>query len=294
MDKQTLQQKVAHLSIIVKRLMKSTFSGDFTAAFKGAGLEFAQLRSYSMGDDVRAIDWKSSAKMNKLMVKEFIQEKERTILIYLDATQSMYASSQEELKAECAAQCAAIFALIGASTGDRVGLVVDTEKGIYVLLPRKGRAHVGSIVDMCISSAFEKYSIFYPRDIKTVVAQFITSRYKNALFFLISDWIKKEDELSSLLGIVGSHFETIAVRVSDPLEVRMPDVGMLQTFDPVSGMLALVDTRSHSKTNINAALQKRRNDQARFLRSCSIGTMDIIVGQSLIRQLTSFFYKRAH
>src|SRR5512137_56443 len=96
----TIQNKIKKIKIHTKRIMTSTLAGDYLSAFKGSGLEFNQIRDYYMGDDVRAIDWNSSAKMNKIMIKQFIEERDRTVILAIDSSASSAYSSQQLLRSE--------------------------------------------------------------------------------------------------------------------------------------------------------------------------------------------------
>ena len=152
MNEQALRARVAHLQIVVKRLMNTSLSGDFSSAFRGGGLEFSQLRQYTSGDDTRSIDWNSSAKMNKLMVKEFVQEKERTVIIALDVSASLGCSSQSELKQSYAQQMAASLAMIAQNTNDKVGLMLFSDRVLRFIPPRKGRGHSAYLVRQIVTA----------------------------------------------------------------------------------------------------------------------------------------------
>ena len=107
-----VRSKIQNIKILTKRIMHSSLSGDYASAFKGSGLEFDQIREYHSGDDVRFIDWNSFAKMNKVMVKQFIEERDRTVILVIDLSGSLSVSSQEELKREMIANVAASLAFI--------------------------------------------------------------------------------------------------------------------------------------------------------------------------------------
>ncbi|MBM3893196.1 DUF58 domain-containing protein, partial [Candidatus Dependentiae bacterium] len=119
-----IRNKIKKIKLITKRMMHSTLSGDYLSAFKGSGLEFHQIRNYQLGDDVRTIDWKSSAKMNNIMVKEFIEDRERTIVIAMDTSASLAYGSDATLKQETIQDVAAALACIAHENKDNVGLLL--------------------------------------------------------------------------------------------------------------------------------------------------------------------------
>lgn len=290
MTEQELRAQVAHLQIVVKRLMNTSLSGDFSSAFRGGGLEFSQLRQYQRGDEVRSIDWKSSAKMHKLMVKEFIQEKERTVIIALDISSSLNCSSQYDLKQSYAHNMAASLAMIAQNTNDKVGLLLFADGVQRYVPPRKGRGHGAYIVRQIFSTPV---AARVQTDFTVAFNHLASMRERGAIVFVVSDWIADEEGYTSLLPVVGRQYETVAVRVVDPRERHMPDVGVLPVIDPETGQTVLLDTRGAAGRALNEQLGKRLHDQKRLLKKNSIDVLDIDVGNSFVDALASFFYGRA-
>lgn len=291
MNEQELRAKVAHLQIVVKRLMNTSLSGDFSSAFRGGGLEFAQLRQYQRGDEVRSIDWKSSAKMNKMMVKEFVQEKERTVVIALDTSSSLQCSSQSELKTTYAQQMAASLAMIAQNTNDKVGLMLFSNKVQRFIPPRKGRGHGAYLVRQILSAPTEPH---VETNMGDALDRLAALRVRGAIVFVVSDWIAPDEQYASLLPVVGRRYETVAVRVVDPREMHMPNVGVLPVVDPETGQTVVIDTRGSSGRKLNELLGKRLHDQERLLRKHSIAVLDVTVGHSFVDALTTFFHGRSH
>lgn len=293
MTEQQLRSKIAHIHFVVRRLMNTALSGDFSSAFKGGGLEFAQLRGYLPGDDIRSIDWNSSAKMNKLMIKEFVQEKERTILIALDISSSLLCSSQESLKKEYAHNVAAALAMIAQNSNDKVGLLLFSDKIEAYIPPRKGRGHSAHIVRQIFNAGDD-------RELKRetnmrVASEFLAGlRLQSAIVFMVSDWITVDEGYAQLLPVIGTRFETVAVRVTDPRELILPDVGVLPVIDPETGQSVVIDTRGRAGMQLNELLIKRQHEQKRLLRKHKIDVLDITVGHSFIDAMTSFFHYRVH
>jgi uncharacterized protein (DUF58 family) len=259
---------VAHIKIIARRLTSADMSGDFSSAFRGGGLEFAHIRNYELGDEVRSIDWKSSAKMHRLMVKEFVQERERTVILVLDVSASMLSGSREELKNQSACTVAACLALMAQNTNDKVGLILYADKVLSYMPPKKGAAYNAQLVNAILSAPHTTDHTTSNMD--AALNHIATLNMRNAIIFIVSDWITATEHSGSLLAHVSRKNETVAVRITDPLERALPSLGLLPLYDPESGTTALISTQSSSGKTINAL-------------DCS-----------LVTALAHFFHTRAH
>lgn len=291
MKEHELRAQIAHLQIVVKRLMDTQLSGDFTSAFRGGGLEFAQLRSYQPGDEVRSIDWKSSAKMNRMMVKEFVQEKERTVIVALDTSSSLNGSSQTDLKMSYAHNMAASLAMIAQNTNDKVGLLLFNDEVQHYIPPRKGRGHGSHLVRSIFSAPVEEQR---HTNVAAALDHLASVRERGAIVFIVSDWITDDESYAPLLPVLGQRYEAVAVRVIDPRERSMPDVGVVPVIDPETGQTVLLDTRGRQGKQLNELLGKRLFDQKKLLRKHRIDVLDVEVGGSFVDALTTFFHGRAH
>jgi uncharacterized protein (DUF58 family) len=133
-----VRKKIKKIRIHTKRMMHTSISGDYLSAFKGSGLEFDQIREYQHGDDIRSIDWNSSAKMNKIMVKQFIEERDRTIILAIDLSASSLYSSNYELRQDLIAQLSAAVAYISGENKDKVGALFFTDQVEKWIPPSRG------------------------------------------------------------------------------------------------------------------------------------------------------------
>jgi uncharacterized protein (DUF58 family) len=289
MTEQELRKQIDHLQLVVKRLVDADISGDFASAFRASGLEFAQLRNYIPGDEVRSIDWKSSAKMNRLMVKEFVQERERTVFIALDISASLECSSQHELKQWHARMTAASLALIAQKSNDKVGLILFSDKVTHYLPPRKGRGHGGHIVRTIFAAPHEKGN--GDTGIKAALDHLASRKEKKPIVFIISDWIADPASYQPLLAVIGRKYEAVAVRIIDALERHMPDLGVLPTIDPETGETVLVNTGGKA---LAAYLNKRLAEQKQLFRRYKLATLDVDTAGSFVDALTTFFHGRSH
>jgi uncharacterized protein (DUF58 family) len=290
MNDHKLRAVVARLQIIVKRLTSADMAGDFSSAFRGSGLEFAHIRNYELGDEIRSIDWKSSAKMNRLMVKEFVQERERTVMVVLDVSSSLNAGSQEELKEETARMVAACLAMMAQNTNDKVGILLFAHEVIQFLPPRKGALYNTQLVHELLATSVTKNQ----SAIETALNHLSALRLRNAIIFIVSDWVLPTEENAGLLSFIGRKNEVVAVRIIDPLERALPTIGMLPITDPETGEELLINTSGTQGKQLALYLGQRLHDQKTLLRNHKIAVLDITVGSSLIDSLVRFFHTRAH
>lgn len=281
-----IRKKIKKIQIHTKRIMQTTITGDYLSAFKGAGLEFDQIREYMMGDDVRAIDWNSSAKMNKIMVKQFIQERDRTVILAIDLSASGLYSSQHELRRDLIAQVSAVLAYVSAETKDKVGALFFTDQIEKWIPPSRGSIHTGKIIETIFT--------IQPQGRGTDIAQalkfLITIRKRNSIVFMLSDWIDDLNLYSKLLRVASCEYDFIGVRVTDPCEKCLPDVGLIEVQDPESGKNFILDTRN--KKTLNTFLEARLLEQKRLFDKYKIDLLDLSVGHPFVNSLTNFFHMR--
>jgi len=287
-----LRALVAQLKIIAQRLTSADLSGDFSSAFRGSGLEFAHIRNYQSGDEVRSIDWKSSAKMNRLMVKEFIQERERTVMILLDLSASLNAGSQEELKENQARIVAACLTLMAQNTNDKVGILVFSDTIKSYIPPRKGASYNAQLIQTLLTAPAAKDCT--TTNLSVALNHLALLNIRNAIIFIVSDWIVSTEEHGALLSYVGRRNETVAVRITDPRERQLPAIGLLPVYDPESGETLLIQTGGSRRKELQELLGKRLHDQKQLLKKHAISVLDIEVGCSLVTALAHFFHTRAH
>ena len=273
------------LKIISKRLAASQLVGDYTSAFRGTGFEFDQLREYQYGDDVRFINWNASAKNNTLMLKEFVPERDRVVILVVDCSSSLHFSSQTVLKCDIALLLSATLAFMANLSNDRVGMLAFTDKVNCWIPPQKGRLVVTRILDeLCLAMK---------QGGKTNIAEalkfLLNNKLSNCIMFLISDWINESNINTRELRLLAKKHDVVAMRILDPLERSLPKVGHLNTQDPESGTLGAFNADA---AEIATLLQARCKQQHRLLQNCGIELLDLTVGEKIDRVLANFFHKR--
>lgn len=281
-----IRKKIKKIQIHTKRIMQTTLSGDYLSAFKGSGIEFDQIREYQIGDDIRSIDWNSSAKMNKLMIKQFIEERDRTIILAIDLSASGLYSSQNELRYDLIAQISAVLAYISGENKDKVGALFFTDRIEKWIPPSRGRIHNGKILEAVFSIKPKGKET----NIQNALKFLISIKKRNAVVFFLSDWIDDLESNLKFLKIVGCEYDFIGIRLTDKCERSLPDIGLLSIQDPENEKFYNLDTRK--KENLDTLLSTQLLKQRKLFDKCKIDLLDLTVGEPFINELINFFHMR--
>jgi uncharacterized protein (DUF58 family) len=277
-----LLAQVRRLTIRSRRAVEEVFSGAYRSAFRGQGLEFAEVREYVHGDDIRAIDWNVTARTGHPFVKRFDEERELTVIVALDLSGSQAFGSRGRTKRETAAEAGALLALAAARNRDRVGLLLFTDRIELYLPPSKSRARALRVVREMLA--------FEPAGKGTDVAQALAFlgrvARRHAIVFLISDWIAAPFDRQ--LAHLARRHELVVIEVADPLERDLPSSGLVRARDLESGAVTWIDLgarRSRAEWRGESARRSRAAAEA-FLRGragrISLAT-DAPVAPALIR-----------
>ncbi len=279
-------KKIKYIQLQTRRLVCGTQVGDSRSALKGTGLEFDQIREYQQGDDVRFIDWRASARADKMLVKQYFEERNRTIILIVDVSASMNFSSSSESKQEICAQIASVLALVGAYGKDSVALVLCSDEVELFIPPKRGHNHVHMIM--------QKLFTFTPARKGTrlqAAFDFLgTVRVRNAMVFVISDFI--DTSFEPALRTFARRYDVAIIRCLDKNEQQLPPVGFLPVQDSETGLFVVFDTRNRLVNRINTFLQKRVDNQRMLFKQTGIDCLDIHVQQSFMDDLITFFRKR--
>lgn len=283
--KQTVAHQVKLLELLSKRLMKKNLLGETRSVQKGAGLEFNQLRDYQMGDDVRAIDWNSSARMNKLLVKEFTDEQYKNIIIALDCSASLWYGSSSTLKSEIAAQLASLISYAALLHKDAVGLMLFSDSVHRYIPPSRGKKHIYFLLDLIFSAQRHEGQT----NLNALFDYLLAAGKKNSMVILISDCIDDRDYEHSL-KMIDRCYDFMVMRTLDPLEKELPNLGLLPLKDPETGQEVLIDTRSKK---MHKELKERCRAQNTLFAQHRIDLLDVSFGHPPVEQLLTFFKQRA-
>ncbi len=280
-----IAHKIKEIEIYAKRLMRINLLGNARAVKKGFGLEFDQLRDYQIGDDVRAVDWKSSARMNKLLIKQFNEDSHRTLLLVIDNSASVWYGSHALLKQELINKIASIISLAGLLAKDAIGLLIVSDQVEVYIPPKKGKIHFNVLLEKIFS--FQKSE--KTTNLNAAFEQIINTRKKNMMVFVISDFI---DEFDKKLSLLSRLHEVIAIRVHDNFELQFPHMGLVTMRDSETGQEKVINTKNMKHNSFNYYLSQRIQEQKIIFARNKIDLLDIHIKQDAISSLIDFFRMR--
>jgi uncharacterized protein (DUF58 family) len=282
-----LTRKIRKLEIRSRRLVNELFSGEYHSSFKGRGIEFSHVREYQYGDDVRAVDWNTSAHKNDLYVKQFTEERERTLLLLLDGSGSMLFGTGGRLKKDLAAEVSAILAFSAVQNNDKVGLLIFTDRVETYIPPRKGRAHALAILRAI-------YSVDHTgqkTDIDAALGFIRRTQKRKAIIFLMSDLVGAGYEKG--MKLLNARHDFVVIHLGDRLDLELPRSCLLELVDPESGERLTIDARSLAMlSRYSAASMRDRDDLRQQLRRMKVDTVFLETGRSIIGGLNAFFRNR--
>lgn len=281
-----IQKKIRHLEISTRRILSGSLIGDSRSALKGFGFDFDQIREYHVGDDVRFIDWKSSSRTNQLLVKQYIEERNRKIIIVVDISASSLYGSLNVMRAELHAQLAGVLALVSSYGQDAVGLLLFSDMVECFIPPARGRMHIHMIM--------QRLFAYTPRRTKThinVALEYLAQlRNTQAVVCMISDFI--DTGFEKMLRTIGRRYDVIAVRSIDRRERSFEDVGFLSVHDPETGQEYVLDTRARAGKKCTEYLHNRLHQQRSLFKKHGISLLDMEIGKPFMQDLVTFFRRR--
>ena len=285
-------RRVRKIEIKTRGLSNEIFAGKYHTAFKGRGMSFAEVREYRLGDDVRDIDWNVTARSRKPHIKIYEEERELTMMLMVDVSGSRMFGTTDLLKKNIITELAAVLAFSAAQTGDKVGCIFFSDKVEKFIPPKKGRSHILMIIRELVG--------FVPESNGTAISEAV--RYltgvnkKRCTAFLLSDFMnsKRDDEpLNDALKIASSRHDIIALKVTDPRERVMPDVGIVELQDAETGRKVWVDTASREVRDHYEKSQAEREERTReMLLHNRIDVAEISTDADYVAELIKLFRKR--
>lgn len=285
-----LMNKIRHIEIRTRRLVNDSFAGEYHAIFKGRGMEFDEVRPYAPGDEVRTIDWNVTARTGHPYVKRYVEERELTVMLLVDASGSGDFGSQGQFKRELAAELAAVLAFSATTNKDKVGLMIFTDKIELYIPPRKGRKHVLRLIHELL--AFEPKG--HGTDIRLALDTINQILKRRSIIFLVSDFLAEPDGYKRQLYITNRKHDVIAVDLHDPLESNMANVGLLALEDAESGEIVWVDTGSRDwQRQFSQKTGQFNQAKNRAMASAGVDQIAINTDQDYAKALTLFFQNRA-
>lgn len=279
-----LLKKIRRIEIRARRLVNDLFLGEYRAVFRGRGIEFADVREYEPGDDIRSIDWNVTARLGVPFVKKFVEERELTIMLVVDVSGSVLFGTAAQTKREIATEIAALLAFSAIKSNDKVGLIAFSSQIERFVPPAKGTRHVLRLLRELL------YLLPVQAGTSTMRALEYASHMlkRRSVIFLISDFLDHGYE--SRLRVAAQRHDVVAISLTDPRELELPDVGLIDLEDAESGDRVLIDSS-------DPAVRRRYHEQAveqralrdRMLGSLNVDHVAVSTDRSYIEPLIAFF-----
>jgi len=291
-----LIRTIRRIEIRTRHLVNDNFAGEYQSTFKGRGMEFDRVRQYQPGDEVRSIDWNVTARMGAPFVKSYVEERELTVMLAVDASASGHFGTDGRFKREIAAEFGAVLAFSAILNNDKVGLLTFTDRVELQIPPRKGRRHVLRVIRDLL--AFEPAG--RGTDISLALDRLNRTLKRRAIIFLISDFLVPAPHPSHLesyqraLLVTNRRHDLVAVTLTDPREMDWPAIGLVALKDAETGATAWVDsgdTRWREAFAQQAITRQKARDAA--LTRAQVDRIDVTVGQDYVTPLLAFFEMRA-
>jgi uncharacterized protein (DUF58 family) len=286
-----LLRQVKLLELRTRGLVASLFSGEYRSVFKGQGMEFAEVREYQPGDEVRSIDWNVTARMRRPFVKRYIEERELTVVLAVDLSGSERFGTVERFKSEVATELAAVLAMSAIRNNDRVGGVLFTERVELVVPPRKGRRHALRLIRDLL--AFEPAG--RGTDLGGAIDYLSRLLTQHAIVFIVSDFMTSGGRASidGPLKRLAQRHDVVAVTVEDPSERALPDLGPVRLVDPESGRVIVVDTgRPAVRARYAAQVADEQAARRTLFRRLAIDEIALRTDAGIVEPLMQFFRRR--
>jgi uncharacterized protein (DUF58 family) len=281
-----LLKKIRKIEIYTSRMVESQLAGRYNSVFKGRGMAFSEVRPYNPGDDIRTIDWNVSARMNEAHVKLFVEERDRTVMLLVDMSASGMFGTRIQTKSEVAAEVAAMVAFSAIKNDDRVGLILFTDKVEIFVPPKKGKKHVLRVIRELLS-----YKPSSPATNLSAGLEYLgkVSRRKSVAF-LVSDFLAEGWEQALMLA--HRRHDVVPVVITDPMEERIPPLGLVMFEDVETGEVFEFDASGPEAREFERRVMELRLAREQTLRRLKIDFVNVRTDRPYVDALVQFFRAR--
>ncbi len=287
METSELLKKVRRIEIKTKGLSKHIFSGEYHSAFKGRGMSFSEVRSYQYGDDVRNIDWNVTARTGEPYIKVFEEERELTVMLVIDVSQSSFFGTRNQMKNEILTEICAVLAFSAINNNDKVGVIFFSDQIEKFIPPKKGKQHILRIIRELIN--------FEPKgqgtDVSKALEYLNNIIKKRCIAFVLSDFFAKDYETS--LRIAARRHDVVGLHLYDPREMNIPNVGLIRAVDAETGKKIWLDTsRKSIRERYSDWFQGNYDYLKKTFLKMGAEVVSIQTNESYVNALLKFFKKR--
>jgi uncharacterized protein (DUF58 family) len=283
---ETLRQ-AKRIQIRTRRLVDGLFAGPYHSVFKGHGIEFAEVREYIPGDDVRMIDWNVTARLGHPFVKRYVEERELTVMLLVDVSASGRFGSVARQKTEIAIELAALLALAASRNHDRVGLILFSDRIERFVAPQKGKNRALRLIYETLALAPQGRGT----DLAGALDYLHRVTPRRAVVFVISDFLASDYERQ--IRLIHRRHDLVPICIADRREQELPDVGLLALADLETGQPVLVDTGSaRVRAFYKAQWLERQSALRRLFQRLGLDLIEVTTDQSYVQALLRFFHLR--
>ena len=287
MSPEEVTREVRRIEITTRHLVRDIVAGEYSSAFRGRGVEFAEVREYQPGDDVRTIDWNVTARLGTTYVKRYLEERELTVMFVVDVSASGGFGSHRRTKGDLGTEVCAVLALAAARNNDRVGALLFSDRVERHIDPAKGRRHALRVISDILG--FEPAGT--TTDLAGALTEIESTLRRRAVIFVLSDFLAPDYD--AVLGRLARRHDLVALQLVDARERELPDVGVVTLWDPEGGDWRRVDSGDPAVRAFFAA-RAGEFDQSleRRLRERGADLLRLDTGRSYAEPLLTFFRRR--
>ena len=289
METSDILKRVRQIEIKTRGLSNNIFAGQYHSAFKGKGMSFSEVREYQYGDDVRDIDWNVTARYHKPYVKVFEEERELTVMLLIDVSNSLDFGTVKQMKKDMVTEIAATLAFSAIQNNDKIGVIFFSDRIEKFIPPKKGRKHILYIIRELLDFKPESKRT----DIKLAVEYLTNVIKKRCVTFMLSDFID-ENDYKNALTIANRKHDIVAIQVYDRRLSELPDVGLMKVRDAETGHEQWIDTSSAKLRNAHHAWWKERQARlAETFTKSNVDSVSVRTDQDYVKSLLNLFAKRS-
>ena len=289
METSDILKRVRQIEIKTRGLSNNIFAGQYHSAFKGKGMSFSEVREYQYGDDVRDIDWNVTARYHKPYVKVFEEERELTVMLLIDVSNSLDFGTVKQMKKDMVTEIAATLAFSAIQNNDKIGVIFFSDRIEKFIPPKKGRKHILYIIRELLDFKPESKRT----DIKMAVEYLTNVIKKRCVTFMLSDFIDDNDYRNALT-IANRKHDIVAIQIYDRRLAELPDVGLMKVRDAETGHEQWIDTSSAKLRNAHHAWWKERQVRlAETFTKSNVDSVSVRTDQDYVKSLLNLFAKRS-
>ncbi len=288
METTDILKRVRQIEIKTRGLSSNIFAGEYHSAFKGRGMMFSEVREYQYGDDVRNIDWNVTARFNRPFVKVFEEERELTVMLLIDVSGSREFGTTWRTKKNMISEMAAVLAFSAIQNNDKIGVILFSNKVEKFIPPKKGRKHILHIIREMVGFEPENRET----DIAGVLRYLTNAIKKRCTAFVISDFL--DTNFEDALKIANQKHDVVALKVFDPRETELPNIGFAKFKDAETGQLRWINTSKRSNRDAYSQWWNDNDEKvSTMFRKSGVDSVSVRTDEDYVKALMALFKKRS-